>query len=85
MNLFLEVTVRFFWREKLAYSFVGELVEVERAPASNSISMVAWKMTLYTPEYPSGRLIYVVANDITHQIGSFGTDVKILKIVFLVS
>ena len=34
--------------------------------------MVAWKLELFTPEYPEGRQIIVVANDITHNIGSFG-------------
>lgn len=34
--------------------------------------MVAWKFTLYTPEYPDGRDIIVIANDITVNIGSFG-------------
>ena len=34
--------------------------------------MVAWKMTLLTPEYPQGRDIIVMANDITYLIGSFG-------------
>jgi acetyl-CoA carboxylase carboxyltransferase component len=29
-------------------------------------------MTLYTPEYPTGRDIIVIANDITYLIGSFG-------------
>ena len=29
-------------------------------------------MTLKTPEYPDGRDIIVIANDITHLIGSFG-------------
>ena len=36
--------------------------------------MVAWKMTLKTPEYPEGRSIVVIANDLTHQIGSFGPE-----------
>lgn len=36
--------------------------------------MVAWKATLYTPEYPQGRDVIIIANDITYQIGSFGPD-----------
>ena len=40
--------------------------------------MVAWKMTLYTPEYPAGRHIVCIANDITCNIGSFGPDEDIL-------
>ena len=45
------------------------------------IGMVAWKMTLHTPEYPDGRDIIVICNDITHQIGSFGPreDILFLK------
>ena len=27
---------------------------------------------MFTPEYPEGRQIIVIANDITHMIGSFG-------------
>lgn len=34
--------------------------------------MVAWRIILATPEYPEGREIVVIANDLTHLIGSFG-------------
>lgn len=34
--------------------------------------MVAFKMKMKTPEYPDGRDVIVVGNDITHKIGSFG-------------
>ncbi|CAG8448007.1 11827_t:CDS:2 [Ambispora gerdemannii] len=49
-----------------------ELQEVDRAAGTNTCGMVAWVFTLYTPEYPNGRQIIVIANDITYQIGSFG-------------
>ncbi|XP_065319258.1 acetyl-CoA carboxylase-like isoform X2 [Gordionus sp. m RMFG-2023] len=55
-----------------------ELVECERLPGGNDIGMVAWKTTLYTPEYPKGRDIIVIANDITFKIGSFGTREDLL-------
>ena len=42
------------------------------------IGMVAWHMTLKTPEYPAGRDIVVIANDITFKIGSFGTQEDLL-------
>ena len=42
------------------------------------IGMVAWKMTLKTPEFPAGRDIIVIANDITFKIGSFGPREDIL-------
>ncbi|KAK0166882.1 hypothetical protein PV327_004353 [Microctonus hyperodae] len=48
------------------------LVEQKRLPGENDIGMVAWRLTLYTPEYPSGRDIILIANDITFLIGSFG-------------
>lgn len=34
--------------------------------------MVAWRIVLATPEYPDGREIIVIANDLTYMIGSFG-------------
>lgn len=48
------------------------LVEEKRVPGENNVGMVAWRITLYTPEYPKGRDIIVIANDITFLIGSFG-------------
>ena len=38
----------------------------------HQVGMVAWRMTLKTPEFPDGRDVIVIANDITHLIGSFG-------------
>ncbi len=40
--------------------------------------MVAWKMSFQTPEYPDGRQIIVIANDLTLKIGSFGMEEDIL-------
>jgi acetyl-CoA carboxylase/biotin carboxylase 1 len=48
------------------------LAEVDRAPGNNTFGMVAWVFTLTTSEYPMGRKVVVVANDITYKIGSFG-------------
>uniref|UniRef100_M8BYH2 Acetyl-CoA carboxylase n=1 Tax=Aegilops tauschii TaxID=37682 RepID=M8BYH2_AEGTA len=48
------------------------LVPVERPPGMNDIGTVAWKMKLSTPEFPDGREIIVVANDVTFKAGSFG-------------
>nr|CAD7573681.1 unnamed protein product [Timema californicum] len=50
----------------------GNLIEQKRLPGENNIGMIAWRMTLYTPEYADGRQIIVIANDITFLIGSFG-------------
>uniref|UniRef100_A0AAR5PDP7 Acetyl-CoA carboxylase n=1 Tax=Dendroctonus ponderosae TaxID=77166 RepID=A0AAR5PDP7_DENPD len=48
------------------------LVEQKRVAGENNVGMVAWRLTLYTPEYPEGRDIIVISNDITYNIGSFG-------------
>lgn len=46
--------------------------EVQRLPGENDIGMVAWRIRLSTPEFPDGRDIIVIANDLTSYIGSFG-------------
>ena len=49
-----------------------QLVEVDRAPGNNTCGMVGWVATMRTPEYPQGRSVVMIANDITFKIGSFG-------------
>jgi acetyl-CoA carboxylase/biotin carboxylase 1 len=49
----------------------NQIIEQNRTEGENDIGMVAWKMTFFTPEFPDGRDIIVIANDITHLIGSF--------------
>ncbi|KAM9320807.1 acetyl-CoA carboxylase 1 [Gastrophryne carolinensis] len=56
----------------------GQLVHMNRLPGGNEIGMVAWQMTLKTPEYPDGRDIIVIGNDITYRIGSFGPQEDLL-------
>ncbi|KAL2017532.1 hypothetical protein VTK56DRAFT_2024 [Thermocarpiscus australiensis] len=48
------------------------LAEVSREPGTNTCGMVGWLINARTPEYPKGRKLVVVANDITFNIGSFG-------------
>nr|ASZ00199.1 acetyl-CoA carboxylase 1 [Geranium maderense] len=48
------------------------IVPLERQPGLNDVGMVAWCMEMSTPEFPSGRTIFVVANDVTFKAGSFG-------------
>ncbi|KAI9477730.1 MAG: acetyl-CoA carboxylase [Benjaminiella poitrasii] len=50
----------------------NELRELVRPHGTNTVGMVAWIVTLRTPEYPDGRRTIVIANDITFKIGSFG-------------
>ncbi|XP_064582783.1 acetyl-CoA carboxylase 2 isoform X1 [Zonotrichia leucophrys gambelii] len=52
----------------------GNLVQMNRVPGGNEVGMVAFKMKLRTPEYPKGRDIVLICNDITHKIGSFGPE-----------
>lgn len=40
--------------------------------------MVAWRIVLATPEYPEGREMILIANDLTYLIGSFGPKEDIL-------
>lgn len=67
-----KVSDDFFIANELIEDENGELTEVDREPGANSIGMVAFKITVKTPEYPRGRQFVVVANDITFKIGSFG-------------
>ncbi|CAK4078457.1 unnamed protein product [Aphanomyces euteiches] len=46
---------------------------VTRPRGLNDVGMVAWLITLYTPEIPMGRSVVLIANDITFNAGSFGT------------
>ncbi|KAL5714796.1 acetyl-coenzyme-A carboxylase [Ranunculus cassubicifolius] len=48
------------------------LVPTERPAGLNDVGMIAWSMEMCTPEFPSGRTILVVANDVTFKAGSFG-------------
>ncbi|XP_070759737.1 acetyl-CoA carboxylase 2 isoform X2 [Enoplosus armatus] len=50
----------------------GRLTQMNRLPGDNDVGMVAFRMKMKTPEYPEGRDIIVICNDITHMIGSFG-------------
>jgi len=53
-------------------SWGTSLVPAERLPGLNDVGMVAWLMEMCTPEFPSGRTILVVSNDVTFKAGSFG-------------
>jgi acetyl-CoA carboxylase/biotin carboxylase 1 len=50
----------------------GQMDEVERPAGMNTCGMIAWAFTIKTPEYPKGRRVVAIANDITYKIGSFG-------------
>ncbi|POO04043.1 Pyruvate carboxylase [Trema orientale] len=48
------------------------LVPAVRPPGLNDVGMVAWSLEMSTPEFPSGRKILIVSNDVTFKAGSFG-------------
>jgi acetyl-CoA carboxylase/biotin carboxylase 1 len=50
-----------------------ELAHLHRGAGANDVGMVAWLVALKTVEYPNGRQVILIANDITHKAGSFGT------------
>ncbi|KAM3178213.1 hypothetical protein ACTXT7_003019 [Hymenolepis weldensis] len=58
--------------KELCLNSAGELVHVDRPPCLNKIGMVVWYIVMRTPEYPEGRPMIVIANDVTHNAGSFG-------------
>ncbi|CAI4050081.1 hypothetical protein SUVZ_13G3390 [Saccharomyces uvarum] len=60
----------FKWTELIEQN--GNLIKVNRQPGNNNIGMVAFEMAVQTPEYPKGRKMIVISNDITFNIGSFG-------------
>jgi len=56
----------------------GEIKVKDREPGQHDIGMIAWRCTLCSPEYPAGRDMVLIANDVTHKAGSFGVDEDIL-------
>lgn len=63
-----------FEAQELVEDATGALVVGSRPVGTNKIGMVAWKLKLKTPEYPEGREIILIANDVTVQSGSFGVE-----------
>ena len=61
------------WDLAAAEAGMCELREVQRPMGQNDVGMVAWLVTLRTPEYPEGRQMVLISNDITFVQGSFGT------------
>ncbi|XP_063700172.1 acetyl-CoA carboxylase isoform X3 [Culicoides brevitarsis] len=54
------------------------LQEVQRLGGENDCGMVAWRMVLATPEFPDGRELILISNDLTYVIGSFGPKEDLL-------
>jgi len=70
----VELPSNIFASEELVEDEDGNLVKGSRPIGSNKIGMVAWEVTMKTPEYPEGRQVVFIANDVTVQSGSFGVE-----------
>ena len=70
----MQVPANIFKSQELIEDEDGELVLGSRAVGTNKVGMVAWLVEMKTPEYPEGREVVVVANDVTVQSGSFGVE-----------
>lgn len=63
-----------FRSDELLLDENGSIAKGSRNIGSNKIGMVAWHTVMKTPEYPEGRDVVFVANDVTVQSGSFGVE-----------
>ncbi|GMH72815.1 hypothetical protein TrST_g8682 [Triparma strigata] len=63
-----------FRSDELLFDENKNLIKGTRDIGSNKIGMVAWHTVMKTPEYPEGRDVVFIANDVTVQSGSFGVD-----------
>jgi len=52
----------------------GDLIPGSRPIGTNKGGMVSWVVNMKTPEYPEGREVVFIANDVTVQSGSFGVE-----------
>jgi hypothetical protein len=57
---------------ELALDNSDNLVPVPEGTTPNRVGMLAWQITAFTPTAPAGRDMILIANDVTHVIGSFG-------------
>jgi len=69
-----DVPPNYFAAKELVAGKDGELELMSRPIGSNKVGMVAWLVTMKTPEYPEGRDVVLIANDVTVKSGSFSVD-----------
>jgi len=70
----VELPSKIFSSQELFERDDGVLTTGTRPIGTNKVGMVAWHVTMKSPEYPDGREVVVIANDITVQSGSFGVE-----------
>ena len=73
-NLSSLLPAGFFSSQELVENEDVELVPGARPIGTNKVGMVAWRVTMKTPEYPEGRDVVFIANDVTVKSGSFGVQ-----------
>lgn len=67
-------TLPFTFDELVLERGSNELKIEKRFPGTNKIGMLAWHVRMKTPQYPNGRDVVIIANDVTVQSGSFGVQ-----------
>mgnify|MGYP005845589223 CR=1 FL=1 len=68
------VPANVFTSQELIEGEDGQLQIGTRPVGTNKVAMLAWLLTMKTPEYPEGREVVLIANDVTVQSGSFGVE-----------
>eukprot|EP00534_Pseudo-nitzschia_fraudulenta_P008502 CAMPEP_0201147778 /NCGR_PEP_ID=MMETSP0851-20130426/9292_1 /ASSEMBLY_ACC=CAM_ASM_000631 /TAXON_ID=183588 /ORGANISM="Pseudo-nitzschia fraudulenta, Strain WWA7" /LENGTH=2078 /DNA_ID=CAMNT_0047423721 /DNA_START=36 /DNA_END=6272 /DNA_ORIENTATION=- len=69
-----EIPAAVFSAKEFVEDASGEISLGSRIIGTNKIGMLAWLITMKTPEYPEGRDIVLISNDVTVQSGSFGVE-----------
>jgi acetyl-CoA carboxylase/biotin carboxylase 1 len=69
-----KMPINLFQSQELLLDESGSLTLGKRDIGSNKVGMLAWLVTMKTPEYPEGRDVVFIANDVTVQSGSFGVE-----------
>jgi acetyl-CoA carboxylase/biotin carboxylase 1 len=70
----MEIPVHVFESQEFIEAPDGKLVLGSRPIGTNKNGMVAWLLSMKTPEYPEGREVVLISNDVTVQSGSFGVE-----------
>ncbi|CAB9496759.1 Acetyl-CoA carboxylase 1 [Seminavis robusta] len=73
-NSGISIPADIFEAQELLEGEDGELYLGSRPVGTNKVAMVAWVVKMKTPDYPEGRDVVVIANDVTVQSGSFGVE-----------
>ena len=58
------------------------MIEKVRPAGQNDVAMVAWRVWLKTINFPEGRTIILVANDITTKVGTFLLNILIFGAIY---